>query len=278
MIMAEDAPGWQRMQRGGGDIEIDRILHDGDEVTLGGEVVNHRSGLDEVAFAADRQRREADEMECAVGDDEDAVGPFEVGRDRIPDAPSQRVAGIAVSAQVLLRGLTLPPLDRGIDVVHAAERRQLRFARHVADEHGVALVMLHHLRKEGTTDPIDSVSGTAGLTGALDTIIVLKRQPNDPHGILYVRGRDVHETETALQFDKDTGKWLRLGAGDDFRKSQERRAVIRALADAGPMTPTELAAELGKRAGTMRVLLLKMVRSGDVEKHMDGRYGTPMLI
>ena len=34
---------------------------------------------------------------------------------------------------------------------------------------------------------------------------------------LYVRGRDVHEQKTALQFDSDTGKWVRLGPGEDFR-------------------------------------------------------------
>lgn len=36
MIMEEDVAGWQRMNRGEGDITIDRILHDGEEVTLGG--------------------------------------------------------------------------------------------------------------------------------------------------------------------------------------------------------------------------------------------------
>ncbi len=173
----------------------------------------------------------------------------------------------------LIRGK--PDRDAG---VYANDYEAARSLKAVADEFGIALVMNHHQRKESASDPIDSVSGTAGLTGALDTIIVLKRAPNDPHGILYVRGRDVHETETALQFDKDTGKWLRLGAGDDFRKTQERRAVIRALAEAGPMTPGDLASALGKRAGTMRMLLAKMLKVGDVEKHMDGRYGTAMLI
>ena len=30
--------------------------------------------------------------------------------------------------------------------------------------------------------------------------------------------------------------------------------------------------------GTTRMLLAKMLKSGDVEKHMDGRYETPVLI
>ncbi len=44
MIMEEDVAGWQRMNRGDGDIPIDRILHDGEEVTLGGTtLVAHRT-------------------------------------------------------------------------------------------------------------------------------------------------------------------------------------------------------------------------------------------
>ncbi len=36
MIMEEDVAGWQRMMRADRDIPIDRILHDGERVTLGG--------------------------------------------------------------------------------------------------------------------------------------------------------------------------------------------------------------------------------------------------
>jgi metallo-beta-lactamase class B len=44
MIMEEDVAGWQRMMRGDGEIPIDRVLHDGDKVTLGGTtLVAHRT-------------------------------------------------------------------------------------------------------------------------------------------------------------------------------------------------------------------------------------------
>ena len=36
MIMEEDVEPWQRMKRGAGEVQIDRILHDGEKVTLGG--------------------------------------------------------------------------------------------------------------------------------------------------------------------------------------------------------------------------------------------------
>ena len=36
MIMEEDVETWQRMNRGAGEVQIDRILHDGEKVMLGG--------------------------------------------------------------------------------------------------------------------------------------------------------------------------------------------------------------------------------------------------
>jgi metallo-beta-lactamase class B len=44
MIMEEDVAGWQRMMRADRDVPIDRILHDGEKVTLGGTtLVAHRT-------------------------------------------------------------------------------------------------------------------------------------------------------------------------------------------------------------------------------------------
>jgi hypothetical protein len=102
----------------------------------------------------------------------------------------------------------------------------------------------------------------------------LKREPKDTFGLLYVRGRDVPEAELAMQFDEATGKWLRLVGADDFRRSKERNAIIRALLDLGePMTPAEIADAIGKhRNSAIRVLLHKMRKAGDITRCADGRY------
>src|SRR5215468_4315550 len=102
--------------------------------------------------------------------------------------------------------------------------------------------------QRGKTDGVyaDDYAAVGSLKGSADTILVLKREPKDIFGLLYVRGRDVPETEIAMQFDENTGKWLRLGNADDFRRSKERNAVIRVLVDLGePTTPAEIADALG---------------------------------
>ena len=147
----------------------------------------------------------------------------------------------------------------------------------LADKSGVSFVLVHHLRKESAGDPLESVSGTAGITGSADTILVLKREPKDNFGLLYVRGRDVPENEIAMQFDEATGKWLRLGGADDFRRSEARRAVLRVLIDFGePVTPAQIADALGKvdakAKGALRVLLHKMHKAADIVQHAGARY------
>src|SRR5215208_5437111 len=71
----------------------------------------------------------------------------------------------------------------------------------LADEFSIAIVLVHHQRKMEAEDPIDTVSGTTGLTGAVDTVLVLYRTGQGT--ILYGRGRDIEEVEKAATFDPE---------------------------------------------------------------------------
>lgn len=71
--------------------------------------------------------------------------------------------------------------------------------KRIADDRpGLAVVVLHHDRKAGSEDFVDSVSGTHGLAGSADTIVVLARKRQSNEGLLKVTGRDVPEGEYAL--------------------------------------------------------------------------------
>ena len=63
----------------------------------------------------------------------------------------------------------------------------------IASETGVAIVAVHHLRKGvAEADPFEKVSGTLGLSGAADTVLILDR---DAWRELYGRGRDIEESK-----------------------------------------------------------------------------------
>ncbi|HEX7735625.1 MAG TPA: bifunctional DNA primase/polymerase, partial [Ktedonobacteraceae bacterium] len=67
----------------------------------------------------------------------------------------------------------------------------------LANTHHLAVVVVHHLRKMGSDDVFDEVSGTLGLTGGADTTIILKRARYEQEGTLAITGRDVEEQELA---------------------------------------------------------------------------------
>jgi hypothetical protein len=74
---------------------------------------------------------------------------------------------------------------------YEADYESVRELRDLAAEHSIAIVVVHHLRKAEADDPFDTVSGTLGLTGAVDTIMLLYREGNGV--ILSAKGRDVEE-------------------------------------------------------------------------------------
>jgi hypothetical protein len=143
----------------------------------------------------------------------------------------------------------------------------------LARARGVAIILVHHTNKGAAADPVLRISGTMGLSGAADTTLVLSREAREMHGTLDVRGRDVAERQIALQFDADTGCVIQLGDASDFRKSEERRAIIRLLADnTDPMTPAEIAEALHRNRAAIRMLLSKMHRAGELSKLQNGKY------
>jgi hypothetical protein len=70
-----------------------------------------------------------------------------------------------------------------------------------ADDHNVAVVMVHHDNKtkvDKDTDPFSRISGTRGLTGAADTLIFLDAAAGQREARLHVTGRDVEEMTLGL--------------------------------------------------------------------------------
>ncbi|WP_062385921.1 AAA family ATPase [Demequina iriomotensis] len=76
---------------------------------------------------------------------------------------------------------------------------------------GAALIVVHHTRKAQAEDFVETASGTNGLTGAADTIMVLRRERNSANATLSVTSRDAAEGEYALTID-DHGHWRLEGA------------------------------------------------------------------
>lgn len=136
-----------------------------------------------------------------------------------------------------------------------------------ATTHGIGVVALHHTKKGGADDPLEALSGSNGLSACADTTLVLDRDGNGT--TLYVRGRDVEEKETALKFA--AGMWTVMGDAADVRRSDQRTVILTFLRNnAQPITPADLATELGWKSNNTRQLLFQMARKGEVLKEKGG--------
>lgn len=157
--------------------------------------------------------------------------------DRWLDAhPDCRLVVVDVFAKV--RGRTTEKEDR-----YTADYAQMSYLKELADRHQIAVLVVHHVRKAAAEDFVDTVSGTNGLAGAADTILVLARSRGTADAKLHVTGRDVEEAEHALKLD--AGRWTLLdGPATDYDLGDTRRRILSLVRDAGPKTPKQLAVDL----------------------------------
>lgn len=141
--------------------------------------------------------------------------------------------------------------------------------KQLADRFGVAIVLVTHLRKTPSEDPLEEVTGSMGISGAADTVLVLKRGRHQADGVLHVIGRDVPEEELAMSFDGC--RWKILGKARERDLSTTQSEILDALKHLGPSTPKQVAEILGRNTSTIKSALFRMAQAGLVYNH-EGRY------
>ena len=91
---------------------------------------------------------------------------------------------------------------------YANDYRELSALKKLADEHHIAILLIHHLRKMNDDDPLNMISGTTGISGATDSSFVLKEKKRGSHeATLFCTGRDIEYMELSLCFEKDLHCW-----------------------------------------------------------------------
>jgi len=143
----------------------------------------------------------------------------------------------------------------------------------IAEDNNVAILVIHHLRKMGAPDVMDTISGTTGLTGATDCNMVLDRERGKSEATLHITGRDIEEQELTLSFTSETAQWtLQEGLGSR-RMSKERRDILGVLEKAkGPMSPMEISEKIGSDREPVRKLLRDMVKDNEICQVRRGVY------
>lgn len=94
------------------------------------------------------------------------------------------------------------------DTSYANDYDEVRQMKRLADELGISILLVHHLRKQGDSDPLNKISGTTGISGAMDAIFVLdKSKRNADMATLICTGRDIEYREIEMRLSKENCTW-----------------------------------------------------------------------
>ena len=99
-----------------------------------------------------------------------------------------------------------------------------------AEKHGIAIVVVTHTTKMlHAEDEMMNVSGTNGVTGAADAVVVLsKEKRTDLDAKMFITGRKVRQSMHEIKFDDQACKWFYKGVADvgdsDERAQREKEA------------------------------------------------------
>ena len=178
--------------------------------------------------------------------------------------------------------------SRGKESEYDRDYRIMSSFKEIVDRcDGGALLIVHHTRKDGYGDFLDSVSGTNGIAGAADTILKLSRKRGETDGLLEVTSRDASEGEYLVHFDKHTGIWACEGdslfeaskaaieTGQNAGIGSLSQSILKCVSSQNGkcISPKEVAEQLGMGDNnTVSTYLRRLVEQGRINKDKRGQY------
>ncbi|MFC8039618.1 AAA family ATPase [Paenarthrobacter sp. NPDC057355] len=177
------------------------------------------------------------------------------------------------------------PSAVGGETQYDRDYRVMGSLKRLADDNpGSSIIVVHHTRKMDGADFLDAVSGTQGIAGAADTILLLKRSRHETQAQLQVTSRDAAEGEYIME-QSGTGKWVLAGgsraeaakAAIDARTTDgvnDRMAEVIQLVNKYPegMKAKDVATLLHLDDPTARVYLRRAYEAGRISNPSRGLY------
>lgn len=140
----------------------------------------------------------------------------------------------------------------------------------LAQKYEVAILIITHTNKDDSNDSdwFNKVSGSLGLTGAVDAAMLLERPRNETQGKLSVSGRDTEEQALAVQFEGTNKGWLLLG--EAFSSLAKKILSWLKVAGKNGLSRSEINSRNGNRANGVDDALrelqgMKLVNSQTIE-------------
>jgi hypothetical protein len=120
--------------------------------------------------------------------------------------------------------------DASRESLYAADYGDLSKLKQVADGCSMAVVVIHHTRKMGDSDALNTVSGTTGITGSADSTLVLQRQTRSAgDATITITGRDVEFQELKLRFKDCRWELLEKTSTEELEERDVPDEVLQVL-------------------------------------------------
>nr|WP_024822246.1 AAA family ATPase [Aminobacterium mobile] len=148
----------------------------------------------------------------------------------------------------------------------------------LADRYSTSILLVHHLKKGGgkESDWLESLSGSMGLAATVDGLLSLYRDRGAQQGILKRTGRNLEEDDD-IGLEWTAPGWRFAGDAREVLLSESRKEIVAAIKEIGePATPTMISEMSGKKIGTIKPLLRRMLKDGILNCSSQGRYFLPL--
>jgi RecA-family ATPase len=156
------------------------------------------------------------------------------------------------------------PKVKSRDTAYTSDYQSLKQLQGLAAKYRVGVAVVHHQRKAAADDKYDTASGTLGLTGAADAVLILEKA--ETRRKLSGNGRDLEEFEIIIDPDEHM-RWKLIGDAAEVSMSDERRGILELLRGVtSGMSIRDIATALDKDYNTVKVGLWRMRKSGEIVK------------
>ena len=136
-------------------------------------------------------------------------------------------------------------------------------------------MVTHNRKGKSDSDALEQISGSLGLSGAVDGALVIDGIRSDKQYKLSLIGRDIPSDDELAISRQENGEWLILGDATQVFISAERKEItdVLRLHPTG-LRPKEIAEIIGKKQPTVRRLLSSMA----IDRQVQSSTGTYTLI
>ena len=116
------------------------------------------------------------------------------------------------------------------DNAYAADYGDVSALKGFADANGLAVLVVHHTRKMGDADVLNTVSGTTGITGSADSTFVLTKQGRaSEYATLSITGRDIEFQELKLRFNNCQWELVEKTSIEELAEREVPECVLRVV-------------------------------------------------